>query len=135
MLQNSAPSASTTCYCVFTTVNFLPAPSVATHNVDVLSDKPVPSVPTVIAATARHLHLQMYTYGSPFTDCIDTGADCSLLTERAYLHLNKLYGVPPLKETRVFHAAQGSALNIIGSVTLPVSFHNHDYIPLMSNFM
>ena len=68
----------------------------------------------------------MYTYGSPFQVCIDTGADCSLLTERAYLHLNKLYNVPLVKEARVFQAAQGSPLNIIGSVTLPVSFHNHD---------
>lgn len=76
---------------------------------------------------ARRLHLQMFTYGSPFTVCIDTGADCSLLTDRAYHHLKKLYNVPLFKETRVFHAAQGSPLNIIGSVTLPVSFHNHDY--------
>ena len=88
---------------------------------------PVPSIPTVIAATSRRLHLQMYTYGSPFTVCIDTGADCSLLTERAYHHLNDLYDVPLSKETRIFQAAQGSPLNIIGSVTLPVSFHNHDY--------
>lgn len=69
---------------------------------------PVPSIPTVIAATARRLHLQMYTYGSPFTVCIDTGADCSLLTERAYQHLNKLYNVPLSKENQIFHAAQGS---------------------------
>ena len=69
----------------------------------------------------------MYTHGSPFTVCIDTGADCSLLTDRAYHHLHNLYDVPLSKETRVFHAAQGSPLNIIGSVILPVSFHNHDY--------
>ena len=69
----------------------------------------------------------MYTCDSPFTGCIDTGADCSLLTERAYHHLEKLYHVPLSQETHVFHAAQGSPLNIIGSVTLPVSFHNHDY--------
>ena len=81
----------------------------------------------MIAATSKRLHLQMYTHGSPFTVCIDTGADCSLLTDRAYSHLKKLYNVPLFPETRVFHAAQGSPLNIIGSVTLPVSFHNHDY--------
>lgn len=126
MLQNSTPSASTTCHCVSPPVKFLPAPAFSSNNLDVLSEKSVPSVPSVIAATARRLHLQMYTYGSPFQVCIDTGADCSLLTERAYLHLNKLYNVPLVKEARVFQAAQGSPLNIIGSVTLPVSFHNHD---------
>ena len=84
------------------------------------------SVPSVIAATATRLNVQLFTHGSPFTACIDTGADCSLLTEKAYHHLNKLYGVPLTQETRVFQAAQGSPLNIVGSVSLPVSFHNHD---------
>ena len=80
------------------------------------SDNRVLSIPSVIAATATRLQLQLFTHGSPFTACIDTGADCSLLTEKAYHHLNKLYGVPLSKETRVFQAAQGSPLNIVGSV-------------------
>ena len=57
---------------------------------------------------------------------MDSGADCSLITERAYLKLKQLYKLSFLPETRTFNAVQGSPLNVIGSVILPVSFHAHD---------
>ena len=57
---------------------------------------------------------------------MDSGADCSLITERAYLKLKQLYKLSFLPETRTFNAVQGSPLNVIGSVILPMSFHAHD---------
>ena len=55
-------------------------------------------MPAVIAAISQCLHLQLYTFGAPITACIDTGADCSLLTENAYQHLKNLYNVPLFKQ-------------------------------------
>ena len=52
-------------------------------------------VPSVIAvADSRLLTLQCYTYCTAIAVRFDTGADCSLLTERAYLKLKQLYKLP-----------------------------------------
>ena len=84
-------------------------------------------MPSVIASCSNILTLQAYTYGTPFSACIDTGADCNLLTERAYGKLKQLYNVPLSPCANVFQAVQGSPLNVIGSVILPMSFHPQDY--------
>ena len=88
----------------------------------------VPCVPSLIAAASQRFDFQCYTYGTPFTVCMDTGADCSLITVNAFNKLQQLYNVPFLSETRTFSAVQGSLLNVIGSVILPVSFHPQDHI-------
>ena len=68
--------------------------------------------------------MQCFTYGTPFAVYIDTGADVSLLTESAYLKLKELYNLSLVPEHHTFFAAAiNSSLNIIGHVTLPMSFH------------
>ena len=81
----------------------------------------------MINDSAQRLNLQCYTYGTPLTVCMDTGADSSLLTYAAYQKLKDLYNLSFSPEPRKFFAAQGSSLDIIGSVTLPISFHAHDH--------
>ena len=49
------------------------------------------------------------------------------MKEGAYLKLKQLYDVPLLPCTNVFQAVQGSQLNVIGAVILPMSFHAQDY--------
>ena len=81
----------------------------------------------MIASCSQLLTLQAYTHGTPFSVCIDTGADCNLLSKGAYLKLKQLYNVPLTPCVNVFQAVQGSPLNILGSVVLPMSFHAQDY--------
>ena len=70
--------------------------------------------------------MQCFTYGTPFAVYIDTGADVSLLTESAYLKLKELYNLSLVPEHHTFFAAAiNSSLNIIGHVTLPMSFHKN----------
>lgn len=80
----------------------------------------------MIASTSQRRDFQCYTHGTPFSVCMDTGADCSLLSQRAFHKLQQLYNLTLIPETRTFSAVQGSPLDIIGSVLLPVSFHAHD---------
>ena len=80
----------------------------------------------MIASISQRLTLQAYTHGTPFSVCIDTGADCNLLKEGAYLKLKQLYNVTLTPCVTVFHAVQGSPINVIGSVILPMSFQAQD---------
>ena len=57
---------------------------------------------------------------------MDTGADCSLITEDAFLKLQKLYQISFQPCQRILKGVEGSLLNILGKVMLPVSFHPHD---------
>ena len=57
---------------------------------------------------------------------MDTGADCTLITHKAYLKLHQLYQVSFQPCQRILKGVEGSLLNIIGTVLLPVSFDPHD---------
>ncbi len=141
MFKNSKTSAGTYSYYFPNTVKFLPgqllSPSGLTQTT---SSPPVSHVPSLIANNYQRCDFQCYRYGTPFTLCMDSGADCSLLTERLYSHLRQLYNLSFIRETRTFSVVQGSFLNVIGSVTLPVSIHAHDHtfyvnFYIVSNFV
>lgn len=85
-------------------------------------------MPALNSSQSHRFNMQCYTYGTPFSVCIDTGADVSLLTEVAYLKLKELYNIPFVSESHTFNAAAtNSSLHIIGTVILPMSFHKSDF--------
>ena len=100
--------------CFFSTVKFSRGQCSSSSDVTQPVSLPPASYIPAMLATSQRCDFQCYTYGTPFTVCMDTGADCSLLTERAYLKLQQLHNLSFLSETRTFRAVEGSSLNIIG---------------------
>lgn len=131
MPYDSVDAETTYCYCTLA-VKFSSSPLHGRCRLDLSSssqssNQQIHNIPSVVASCSQLLTLQAYTHGTPFSVCIDTGADCNLLREEAYLKLRQLYNVSLIPCAKVFQAVQGSFLNVIGSVILPMSFHAQDY--------
>ena len=92
-------------------------------------------VPTVIAACNDLLTFQCFVNGTPLALGIDTGASCNLISEKAYNYLKDLHNISLLPANIFLYSVQGSTLDIIGTVTLPLSLDASNNIMQVTFFV
>ena len=81
---------------------------------------PSEGVPSVIGACNDLLTFKCFVHGTPIALGVDTGASCNLISEKAYNQLKDLYNLHLLPANTSLHSVQGTTLNVVGTVTLPL---------------
>ena len=68
---------------------------------------------------------QCFSYDIPFSLGIDTGASCNLLTVKAYSKFKDLFNLPLRPTDNNLFSVQGSPLQVLGTIVLPLSLAKH----------